>query len=314
MGLTCSYIVMPRLALLLGLAFLGVACAASSDDDDGAVSEANLGTCAQATTSSAVNLRNAATTDSAILVTLDPGAAVDVIDSGSATGWAHVRANGQDGYIKATLLTCAATAKPSMVAPQGEATIDGVIDPIWQSVPATTFDTDWSGKTTPSKTTVRAMWSSHALTMLWVVEGTGLNTDPSKPISAERENLYNEDCVEIFFTPNPAEPKKYFEIELGPYGHYFDLSIDRKNNKSDEAWSSGAQIKTTVDKARHTAIIEVALTSPDIVSALKSGATLPINMFRMEGKGTREYLAWSPTRTPRPNFHVPEAFGSLVLE
>lgn len=306
---------MSRIALLLGLSLLGVACTATTGDD-GDVSEANLGTCAQATTSSAVNLRKGASTDTAVIVTLDAGATVDVIDSGSASGWAHVRFNAQDGYVKASFLDCAAAAtpKPVLTAVQGEAAIDGAIDPVWTTVPATTFDTDWSGKATPSKTTVRAMWSSHALTMLWIVEGTGLNTDLSKPIAAERTNLYNEDCVEIFFTPNPAEPKKYFEIELGPYGHYFDLAIDRKNNKSDEAWSSGAQIKTTVDKAHHSAIIEVALTSPDIVNSLKSGARLPINMFRMEGKGTREYLAWSPTHTPRPNFHVPEAFGSLVLQ
>ena len=34
----------------------------------------------------------------------------------------------------------------------------------------------------------------------------------------------------------------------------------------------------------------------------------------MKGKGTRLYLAWSPTKTAKPNFHVPEAFGTLVLD
>jgi hypothetical protein len=34
----------------------------------------------------------------------------------------------------------------------------------------------------------------------------------------------------------------------------------------------------------------------------------------MEGTSPREYLAWSPPRTPKPNFHVPEAFGTLVLD
>jgi len=27
----------------------------------------------------------------------------------------------------------------------------------------------------------------------------------------------------------------------------------------------------------------------------------------------RFYSAWSPTMTPTPNFHVPEAFGHLVF-
>jgi hypothetical protein len=34
----------------------------------------------------------------------------------------------------------------------------------------------------------------------------------------------------------------------------------------------------------------------------------------MEGKSPRKYLAWSPTRTPKPDFHVPSAFGRLVLD
>jgi hypothetical protein len=39
-----------------------------------------------------------------------------------------------------------------------------------------------------------------------------------------------------------------------------------------------------------------------------------MNLYRMEGKEERRYLAWSPPRTKKPNFHVPEAFGSLVLD
>jgi uncharacterized protein YraI len=293
-----------------------VACAVTSEDDT-ASDEAMLGTCAKATTTSALNVRKAPSTDGAVVVTLDPGATVDVIDSGAASGWAHVRANGQEGYAKASYLACAATSKPTLSAKHVESpsvVVDGAVDEVWSTAPSASFDTDWSGRPTPSNTTVRAIWSEHALYMLWEVEGTGLHTDHSRPVDVEREGLYNEDCVEIFFTPNPAEPKKYFEIELGPYGHYFDLAIDKKANTSDEHWSSGAQIRTTVDPTSHKAVIEVALTSPDIVHALKSGANLPINMFRMEGKGTRQYLAWSPTRTPRPNFHVPEAFGTLALE
>jgi hypothetical protein len=34
----------------------------------------------------------------------------------------------------------------------------------------------------------------------------------------------------------------------------------------------------------------------------------------MEGKSPRSYLAWSPPRTAKPNFHVPDAFGVLVVD
>jgi hypothetical protein len=38
------------------------------------------------------------------------------------------------------------------------------------------------------------------------------------------------------------------------------------------------------------------------------------NIFRQVGFGeTRGYLAWSPTMTPEPQFHVPEKFGEFVF-
>ena len=36
------------------------------------------------------------------------------------------------------------------------------------------------------------------------------------------------------------------------------------------------------------------------------------NLFRCVGEGeTRGYLAWQPTKTIEPSFHVPEAFGEF---
>lgn len=192
--------------------------------------------------------------------------------------------------------------------------IDGVADAAWAAATHTTFDTDWAGTTTGTRTKVRAMWSSTALYLLWELEGAGVNVDESRPIATEREKLYDEDCVEIFVGPDASERTKYFEVEVGPLGHFLDLAIDRKTKKSDVAWSSKPRIATKVDRAKKTVTIEFALGAPEIAAALKPGAKLPLALYRMEGKSPREFLAWSPTRTPKPNFHVPEAFGTLVLE
>ncbi|MGH9959146.1 MAG: carbohydrate-binding family 9-like protein [Pyrinomonadaceae bacterium] len=38
-------------------------------------------------------------------------------------------------------------------------------------------------------------------------------------------------------------------------------------------------------------------------------------MFRCVGTGKdRGYLAWQPTRTEQPNFHIPKVFGWLIFE
>ena len=60
-------------------------------------------------------------------------------------------------------------------------------------------------------------------------------------------------------------------------------------------------------------MIELAVASPEVLAALAPNAKLPLGLFRMEGKAPRQYLAAFPTRTPKPNFHVPDAFGTLVL-
>ena len=192
--------------------------------------------------------------------------------------------------------------------------IDGVRESAWDAATPVVFDTDWSGAKTNATTRVRAAWSKRGLTLLWELENAGLDVDESRPVKTEREKLYEEDCVEMFFTPDPAERTRYYEVEVGPLGHFFDIAIDRTTKKSDTSWSSQPEIATKVDRERHRATLEVALRSPDIVRVLAPGQRLPFALYRMEGKSKRLYLAWSPTRTAKPNFHVPEAFGTLALD
>jgi hypothetical protein len=192
--------------------------------------------------------------------------------------------------------------------------IDGEVDDAWKSAPAVAFSTDWSGTETGTKTTVRFAWSRRALYTLWELEGAGVNVDATRPVDVERAKLYEEDCVELFLGPDAAEKTRYFEVEVGPLGHFLDIAIDRAKKKSDVAWSSSPKIATKVDRDAHKVTIEVELRSPDVVNALRPGASLPLGLYRMEGKPPRKYLAWSPTRTPKPDFHVPGAFGALKLD
>ncbi len=202
---------------------------------------------------------------------------------------------------------------PALVGPPPK--LDGVIDSVWASAPALEFATDWAGHATPTKTRVRVLWSPSALYMLWELEGNTTFTDQTRPIDVERVDLYEENAVEVFLVPNAAARKRYFEIEVGPFGHWFDILVDRTSGShADNAWSAGLQIGTARDEPNHRAVIEFALTSPDVIAALAPEARLPIGLYRMEGKSPRQYLAAFPTRTPKPNFHVPDAFGTLVLD
>lgn len=196
--------------------------------------------------------------------------------------------------------------------------MDGAIDPSWDRAPAFAFATNWKGDATPHRSTVRMLWSGRGLHVLWQVEGTKLNTDQSRPIDVERAGLYQEDCVELFIAPDPAVPRRYFEIEVGPFGHWFDIAVDRSGRpgaiKQDTGWSGAVTIGTTRDAAAGTATIEFTIAAPELVAALRPGARLPLGLDRMEGKAPRQYLMAFPGRTAKPNFHSPTGFGVLVLD
>jgi hypothetical protein len=190
--------------------------------------------------------------------------------------------------------------------------IDGTIDTAWSRAPAASWSTDWSGASTSSPTKARALWAKDALYLLFELESAGLHTDTSKSTTVDREKLYEEDCVEMFLSLDAKTPERYIEVELGPFGHFLDLSVDKK--KGDTSYSSIPTIATKRDAAAHTAIIEAKLAAPDIAAAMSANAKLPFAMYRMEGTSPRLYLAWSPTHTKTPDFHVPPAFGTIVFD
>jgi uncharacterized protein (DUF362 family) len=195
-------------------------------------------------------------------------------------------------------------------------TIDGKgDDAAWARATPVTWDTDYAAVPTGISTRARFLHAPGGLYVLWELAGAGLDTDRTKPTDVPRPRLYDEDCVEVFVTPDAAQPRRYFETEIGPFGHFLDVAVDPSApGGGDTAWSSGARIATTQDAAAHVATIEAELTAPGIVTALAPGARLPLALYRMEGRAPRQYLAWSPPRTPKPNFHVPGAFGILVVD
>ena len=213
------------------------------------------------------------------------------------------------------------------ILPADAPLIDGADDKVWDQTLVLPWSTNWQGQPVRINTTVRAVWhaahgaTSATLYLRWELDDAALaagGTDLTRPLDQERIDLYVEDCVELFLAPDAQQLSKYFEIEVGPYGHYFDLAIDRSAAtavlRSDASWSGGLRIGTSRDAANHRAVIEVAITASEISRVLRTGAMLPIGLFRMEGNKPRQYLAAFPTKTPKPNFHVPSAFGMLLLE
>jgi hypothetical protein len=71
---------------------------------------------------------------------------------------------------------------------------------------------------------------------------------------------------------------------------------------------------TTARIGESQRIIVMRIPWGDRIHKPQPGERWRVNLFRCVGSGeNRGYLAWQPTRTEQPNFHVPEAFGWLVF-
>jgi alpha-galactosidase len=75
---------------------------------------------------------------------------------------------------------------------------------------------------------------------------------------------------------------------------------------------SGLQRSVVVDEKSRIWAAELAIPMKSLTANFDPSTIWRVNFYRVEGMTEpRAYLAWQPTKTPQPNFHVPSAFGSL---
>ncbi|HXQ72529.1 MAG TPA: carbohydrate-binding family 9-like protein [Pyrinomonadaceae bacterium] len=188
---------------------------------------------------------------------------------------------------------------------------------IWQKCEPVTIAHLWSGEPAPveRQAEVRICWSDEALHVRFVGnQHEPLIVSPEPKTNRKTLGLWDRDVCEIFVAPNPENPSRYFEFEAAPTGEWVDLGIvlASEGRLTDWDYKSGMSVSATVEETR----IKVVLSIPWSASIPKPNPKdlWLVNLFRCVGpEAPDRYLAWRPTRTPEPNFHVAEAFGSLVF-
>ena len=185
----------------------------------------------------------------------------------------------------------------------------------WNSAAGIPVEKYWSGKQAPKGRhfTAKLLWSDTAL----YVRCDAVQTEPlvvsEKPIlDSKTKNLWDRDVCEIFLAPDPIEPRKYFEFEIAPTGEWIDLAIDLTygKRKTDWKYGSGMEAAARIEKGRVLMAIKIPWSA--FGRRPKSGDVWLGNIFRCVGtEPDRGYLAWQPTITKTPNFHVPERFGNF---
>ena len=188
---------------------------------------------------------------------------------------------------------------------------------VWQRCQPITIDHLWSGEPAPVErhAEARICWSDAALHVRFVGNQHEPLVVSAEPMTDRKTlGLWDRDVCEIFVAPNPENPSRYFEFEAAPTGEWVDLGIvlASEGRLTDWDYRSGMSVSATVEETR--IIVTMSIPWSDSIPKPKPKDVWLVNLFRCVGpEAPDRYLAWRPTRTPEPAFHVSEAFGSLVF-
>jgi alpha-galactosidase len=183
--------------------------------------------------------------------------------------------------------------------------------PEWQSAQSVRFQSDWQGKNPDPalETEVRVLWSPTDLYLRLVCRYRDLFVFEDSEQNGRRDHLWDRDVTEAFLQPDPSVERRYKEFEVAPNGMWIDLDISPSGLAD---LKSGLNRSVHVDAKRKIWTAELAIPMPSLTTHFDPEKIWRANFYRVEGNAEpRQYMAWQPTHTPQPNFHVPKAFGTL---
>lgn len=184
-----------------------------------------------------------------------------------------------------------------------------------KSIPLTHY---WSGNAAPRDrhAEARILWSEESLLVRFVCRQSEPLIVSSNPQTASKTlGLWDRDVCEVFLAPNPGQPGRYFEFEAAPTGEWIDLAVHMKSGQRETDWNFESGMTTSALVGEGRVIIAMRIPWGNQIHKPQRGERWRLNLFRCVGSNQdRGYLAWQPTLTELPNFHLPEAFGWLVFD
>ncbi len=186
--------------------------------------------------------------------------------------------------------------------------------PEWAKASPILFCSDWQGKNAdPGRQTVaRLLWTPETLYLRFECRYRELFVFHDSEADGRRDHLWDRDVGEVFLQPDPEKTGYYREFEVSPNGMWIDLDIFPGGRRD---LQSGLRRSVWLDQPQHSWAAELAIPMAALVANFNPHVQWRANFYRVEGaREPRFYSAWRPTFSPRPNFHVPAAFGKLRFE
>ena len=196
--------------------------------------------------------------------------------------------------------------------------VDAFEQPVWATCQPVRIEHYWSGEQAPVSrhAEARLCWSDEALHVRFVGEQHEPLIVSDNPVTDRKTlGVWDRDVCEIFLAPDPGHPERYFEFEAAPSGEWVDLGIVITPTGRETDWDFHSGMSSAARLEEETLMIGIVIPWSDSIPKPQKGDVWRANVFRCVGpEAPDRYLAWRPTRTPEPNYHVPEAFGKLRFE
>jgi hypothetical protein len=191
---------------------------------------------------------------------------------------------------------------------------DELDHPAWTKAQPIHITRRWSGEGAPvsQHAEARIVWTPDALCVRFAARQTERFVVNEQPLTQKKTlGLWDRDVCEIFVAPDPRHPNRYFEFEAAPTGEWVDLAIQLAPDGRETDFEFDSGMTTAARIASEQLTITMRIPWSDSLPRPQRADQWRVNLFRCVGTGDERYLAWQPTYTPVPNFHVPEVFGWL---
>ncbi len=190
--------------------------------------------------------------------------------------------------------------------------------PEWSGIAGVQATKNFFGEDVPlPPTEIRSRWTHKYLYLLYICPYNDLYLNPNPVTTEETNKLWKWDVAEAFIGSDYLKTTHYKEFQVSPQGEYVDLEIDQDELRPEQKqveWQSGFTVRGRIDSQKKVwyGEMKIPFASLDMKNP-KEKDELRIGLFRIEGpEAQRLYIAWRPTGAS--TFHVPGAFGSLVLK
>lgn len=185
----------------------------------------------------------------------------------------------------------------------------------WDRAAEARIEAYWNGAKTPAGRWfyTKLLWSDTTLYVRFDAnQNEPLVVSDSPNLLTKTIGVWELDVCEIFTAPDRHDPRKYFEFEVAPTGEWLDLAIDSTSGERVNDWEYASGMQSAAMIQEDVVVMAIKVPWEAFGKIPKAGDIWLGNLFRCVGAGpARGYLAWQPTLTETPNFHVPEKFGEF---